>query len=52
LPQPDIFTRMNRFVDSSTATRILDNAVNRGALRREVRQRVIYLRLPLMADSC
>jgi hypothetical protein len=51
LPQLDIFTRMNRFVDSSTASRILDNAVGRGSLVREVRQRVIYLRLPTMVSS-
>jgi len=51
LPRLDIFTRMNRFVDSSTATRMLDNAVGRGAFKQEVRQRVIYLKLPMMAGD-
>ncbi len=46
LPRLNIFARMNRYVDSSTATRIIDNAVGRGAFIQEVRQRVIYLRLP------
>ncbi len=46
LPRLDIFTKMHRYVDSSTATRIIDNAIARGAFVQEVRQRVVYLRLP------
>lgn len=49
LPRIDLFAKMAKYVDSSTATRMLDNAIARGAFKQEIHQRIPYLRLPGMA---
>lgn len=52
LPRSDLFHRIARLVDSSTANRIIDNAIGRGFFKQLVSGGTAYLRLPEEPQQC
>jgi Protein of unknown function (DUF3987) len=53
LPRATLFSRVSRFVDSSTANRIVDNAVARGAFKQLIKiGGVAHIQLPGGGDDC